>query len=292
MSTQKLIFVTGGTGKQGGAVARNLAQHGFKVKVLTRKPESSKCKGLKDLGIECVKGNLNDVDTYREYVRNAYGVFSVQTFENGVKKEIAQGKTLANLAYQFGVKHFVYSSVAGADLQSGVPHFESKFEIEEHIKKIGLPYTILRPASLYENFLFPQVKKAILKGKLPQPTNRDTVLQYVSCEDVGKVAVKAFLDPERYMQKTITLASEELSTQQVAEIFAAELNMPVAYKKLPWAVTRFILGKDVYKMFTWINKGNRMADMEQLYRFREEEDPLRLKECIGNHFKEQPRAQA
>ena len=292
MSTQQLIFVTGGTGKQGGAVARNLAKNGFKVRVLTRKPESSKCKDLKELGIECVKGNLNEVDTYREYVRNAYGIFSVQTFENGVKKEIAQGKTLANLAYQFGVKHFIYSSVAGADLQSGVPHFESKFEIEEHIKKIRLPYTILRPASLYENFLFPRVKKSILKGKLPQPANRDTILQYVSCEDVGKVAVKAFMNPDKYLNKTITLASEELSTQQVAELFAAELSKPVAYKKLPWPVTRFILGKDVYKMFTWLNKGNKMADMEQLYRFREEEDPLRLKEWIGDHFKDQPRAQA
>jgi uncharacterized protein YbjT (DUF2867 family) len=135
MTTQKLIFVTGGTGKQGGAVSRHLAQYGFKVRVLTRKPESAKCKALKEIGIECVKGNLDEVDTYREYVRHAYGVFSVQTFEKGVKKEIAQGKTLANLACQFGVKHFVYSSVAGAHLHSGIPHFESKFEIEEHIKK-------------------------------------------------------------------------------------------------------------------------------------------------------------
>lgn len=292
MSTQQLIFVTGGTGKQGGAVARNLAKQGFKVRVLTRKPESEKCRELKKLGIECVKGNLDEVDTYREYVRKAYGVFSVQTFEKGVKREITQGKTLANLAYQFGVKHFVYSSVAGANLNSGIPHFESKFEIEEHIKKIRLPYTILRPASLYENFLFPQVKRSILKGKLMQAINRETVLQYVSCEDVGKVAVKAFLDPDNYLSQTITLASEELSTQQVADLFSAELNMPVTYKKLPWAITRFILGKDVYKMFTWLNQGNRLANMEQLYKFREEEEPLRLKEWIGDHFKNQTQAQA
>lgn len=287
MSLQKLIFVTGGTGKQGGAVTRNLVAQGYAVRALTRNPKSVKCAELQQLGVECVKGNLNEVDTYREYVRNAFGVFSVQTFEKGVKREIEQGKTLANLAYQFGVKHFIYSSVAGADLHTGIPHFESKYEIEEHIKKIGLPYTILRPASLYENFLFPQVKRSILKGKLLQPTNRETLLQFVSCEDVGRMAVKAFDDPDTYLYQTITLASEALTTVQVADLFSAELNMPVAYKKLPWAVTRFILGKDVYKMFTWFNKGNNMADMEQLYHFRETQDPLRLKEWIGNHFKDQ-----
>lgn len=292
MSLQKLIFVTGGTGKQGGAVARTLVSQGFDVRVLTRNTKSIKCTELQQLGVECVKGNLDEVDTYREYVRDAYGVFSVQTFEKGVKKEIQQGKTLANLAYQFGVKHFIYSSVAGANLQTGIPHFDSKFEIEEHIKKIRLPYTILRPASLYENFLFPQVKKSIFKGKLLQPTNRETLLQYVSCEDIGKVAVKAFMDRESYLYQTITLASEELTTQQVADLFSAELNMPVAYRKLPWAVTRFILGRDVYKMFSWINKGNKMADMEQLYHFRETEDPVRLKQWIGDNFKDQPRLQA
>src|SRR5690606_15861290 len=256
----KLIFVTGGTGKQGGAVARELFKAGFQVKVLTRNPTSLKCQELKKRGIECVKGNLNEIDTYREYVRNAYGVFSVQTFEKGVKREIEQGKTLANLSSQFGVKHFVYSSVAGANLHTGIPHFESKYEIEEHIKKIGLPYTILRPASHYENFLLPQVKKSILKGKLLQPTNRETLLQFVSCEDVGRMAVKAFDDPDTYLYQTITLVSEALTTGQVADLFSAKLNMPVAYKKLPWAVTRFLLGRKVYQMFNWLNKGNKLAD--------------------------------
>src|SRR5690606_6109327 len=74
------------------AVARELFKAGFQVKVLTRNPTSLKCQELKKRCIECVKGNLNEIDTYREYVRNAYGVFSVQTFEKGVKREIEQEK--------------------------------------------------------------------------------------------------------------------------------------------------------------------------------------------------------
>ncbi|MEJ7673672.1 MAG: NmrA family NAD(P)-binding protein [Chitinophagaceae bacterium] len=40
MNTTKTIFVTGGTGNQGGDVAKNLLQNDFKVKVLTRNPVS------------------------------------------------------------------------------------------------------------------------------------------------------------------------------------------------------------------------------------------------------------
>ena len=72
---------------------------------------------------------------------------------------------LANLAKEYDVKHFLYSSVIGADLNTGIPHWESKFKIENHIKQINLPYTIIRPASLFENFLIPQVKSRIVKGK-------------------------------------------------------------------------------------------------------------------------------
>lgn len=264
MAASKLIFVTGGTGKQGGAVARNLVKNGFDVKVLTRNPESPNAKALQDLGVRLVKGNLDDVESFRQHLRDVYGIFSVQTFEKGVKKEIEQGKKLADLAEQFGVRHFIYSSVAGADRGTGIPHFESKNIIEKYIKELDLPYTILRPASLYENFLMPQVKEGILKGKFVQPVNREVVMPYLSSEDVGKAALKAFQNPEFYLNKTLTLASETLSTQEVVDLFAAELNMPMQYKKLPWFISRIFLGKTVYQMFEYLNQGNLLAQPEEI----------------------------
>jgi len=73
MTNNKTIFVTGGTGNQGGAVARNLTQQGFIVKVLTRNPNSIKSENLKKMNIEVIKGDLNNADTYREYLKNVYG---------------------------------------------------------------------------------------------------------------------------------------------------------------------------------------------------------------------------
>ena len=276
--------MTGGTGNQGGAVARNLTQQGFIVKVLTRNPTSIKSENLKKMNIEVVKGDLNNADTYREYLKNVYGIFSVQTFENGVEKEINQGITLATLAKEFGVKHFLYSSVFGANLNTGVPHMESKFKIENHVKQIGLPFTIIRPTSLFENFLIPQVKKGILKGKLVQAINRNTVLQYIAAEDIGKAAVKIFQESERYLGKTIPLATEQLSTQEVADKFSEVLNKKIEYKKLPVLITRLFLGKNLYEMFKWMTEissfQNEVVDLTN----KEFPNPVGLKTWIERNF--------
>jgi uncharacterized protein YbjT (DUF2867 family) len=285
MTENKTIFVTGGTGNQGGAVARNLAKQGFKVKVLTRNINSAKALNLKKLNIELVKGDLNDANTYREHLRGAYGIFSVQTFENGVDKEINQGITLATLGREFRTEHFLYSSVFGAHLNTGVAHMDSKIKIENYIKQTGMPFTIIRPTSLFENFLIPQVKKGILKGKLVQPIGRDTIQQYIAAEDIGKAAAKIFLNSNEYLGRIVPLASEQMSTWEVADTFSKMLNKKIEYKKLPAIITRLFLGKDLYKMFKWINEKS-IFPMEDVELTRKEfPDLLSLENWIEINFK-------
>ncbi len=285
MIKNKTIFVTGGTGNQGGAVARNLLQQGFTVKVLTRNINSTKAQNLKKLDIELVRGDLNNADSYREHLKDLHGVFSVQTFENGIEEEINQGIKLATVAKEVEVKHFLYSSVIGADLNTNVPHIESKFKIENHIKQIGLPFTIIRPTSLYENFLIPQVRKGILKGKLVQPINRDTIQQYVASEDIGKAAAKIFQNSDLYLSKTIPLATEQLSTQEVADIFSHVLNKKIEYQKLPVLITRLFLGKNLYKMFKWINEKSSFQKEDLELTHKEFPNLVRLKSWIEMNFK-------
>lgn len=284
MTNNKTIFVTGGTGNQGGAVARNLSEQGFIVKALTRNPNSIKSENLKRMNIEVVKGDLNNTDTYREHLKNIYGIFSVQTFENGVENEINQSITLATLAEEFGVKHFLYSSVFGANLNTGVAHIESKFKIENHIKQIGMPFTIIRPTSLFENFLIPQVKKGILKGKLVQAIHRNTVLQYIAAENIGKVATKIFQNSEMYLSKTIPLATEQLSTQEVADTFSEVLNKKIEYKKLPMLITKLFLGKNLYKMFKWMTEKSSFQKEDVDLTVKEFPNPVSLKTWIERNF--------
>ncbi|MCJ7466711.1 MAG: NmrA/HSCARG family protein [Maribacter sp.] len=281
----KTIFVTGATGNQGGAVAASLIVNGFKVKLLTRKPESVKAQNLQQQNAELVKGDLNDLNTFRNHLKDVDGIFSVQTFENGVDKEIKQGMDLANLAKEYRVNHLLYSSVAGADLNTGIPHFESKYKIENHIKKLGLSFTIIRGNSLFENFLIPEVKSRIQKGKLASPINKNKTQQFISAVDIGKISADIFLNKDRYVGKTITIGSEEMDMQQVAKTFSEVLGKEISYQKFPMLIARFVMGKDLYKMFKWINENDAIF-MKDLELFKKENPELTsLAEWIEINFK-------
>lgn len=232
-----------------------------------------------------VKGDLNDLNTFRNHLKDIDGIFSVQTFENGIGKEIKQGIDLANLAKDYGVNHFLYSSVAGADLNTGIPHFDSKYKIENHIKQIGLPYTIIRVNSLFENFLIPQVKSRIVKGKLASPINKNKTQQFISAVDIGEISVDIFLNKDKYLGKTITIGSEEMDMQQVANTFSEVLNKEIKYQKIPMLIARLVMGKDLYKMFTWINE-NDAVFMKDLVLFKNEHPNLTsLKQWIKLNIK-------
>ena len=268
MPAEKTIFVTGATGKQGGAVMRHCLQQGFAVIALTRNKHAAKAAFLKRANVNLVQGNLDEPSTYKEHLKNIDGIFAVLDYTQGIAREIRQGIDLANSAKEKGVKHFLYSSVIGADLPTGIPHWESKFKVESHIKQTGLTYTIIRPTFFYENFLIPQVKSRLVKGKLVMPLHKSKVQQYISTEDIGRIATQIFQHPDKYSAKTLNLASEQMDGIEAANTFSKVWNKPVRYQQLPGIITRLAMGKDLYKMFTWINNNDALfvKDLDALHR--------------------------
>lgn len=262
----KKVLVTGATGRQGGAVARHLLDRGFSVLALTRDPSKMPARELAMRGAELVRGDLNDPASLSRTLSGLYGVFSVQNFwESGAQSEIRQGIDLADIALECGVKHFVYSSVGGADRQSGLPHFESKWEIENHIREIGLPYTILRPVFFMENFEN-YVRDQILSGKLPQPLDPECALQMICVEDIGGFAAMAFEHPGKWLGKEIELAGDEKTMPQVAQIFTRLLGYTVQYLQVPWEQFRQVAGEETTKMYQWFNDYGYQADISALRR--------------------------
>src|SRR5690349_15186369 len=122
----KTIFVTGGSGNQGNAVASSLVKNGFKVRTLTRHPKNPKIQSLQNIGVEIIEGDLNDSSSYKDALTNIHGIFCVLSYDAGVDKEIRQGFRLVDLAKENRISHFVYSSVIGCNLDTGIPHWESK----------------------------------------------------------------------------------------------------------------------------------------------------------------------
>src|SRR5262245_29766781 len=132
MSTSKSILITDATGHQSGAVARPLAATGFYLHRMTRNTRRPAARAFRRLGIRIGQGDLDDAASLRRVLARKWGVYSVQNSweEGGVRREVEQGTRLAELAQEVGVVHFVYSSVQSADHDTGIPHFESKWQIE------------------------------------------------------------------------------------------------------------------------------------------------------------------
>ena len=264
MST-KTILVTGATGQQGGAVARHLLkQPSFAVRALTRDSGKPAPRALAESGAEVIRGDLDDPASVSRALEGVYGVFSVQNFmEAGFDGEIRQGKLIADAAKAAGVQHFVYSSVVSADRHTGLPHFESKWQIEMHIGEGGLSHTILRPAFFMQNW-YSYMREPILNGTLPLPLNPQTSLQQISVDDIGAFAALAFQNPSKWHGRTIELAGEELTMLRVAELLTRTLGRPVKYVQVPWEQFRQNAGEEMTKMYRWFNDVGYHVDMTGL----------------------------
>ncbi|MCU7511965.1 MAG: NmrA/HSCARG family protein [Ignavibacteria bacterium] len=259
----RIIFVTGATGKQGGAVANHLQKEGFQVKALTRTPDSEPARRLKDKGIEVVVGDLYNPSSFRQHIRDAYGVFAVQNFwEHGYQGEVEQGKALVDAVKDSSVEHFVYSSVASCTHKTGLAHFESKKEIEDYIKEKKLTYTIFRPVFFMENFI--GMRNEIFAGKLVSAMDENVPLQMIAVDDVGAFATQAFSNPDIYKGKEIELAGDSKTFPEAASILSGELGEPVSYVKLSLKEYENIVGKEMAQMVDWFNRVGYDVNIEAL----------------------------
>ncbi len=267
MAETKLILVTGATGQQGGAVARSLLRQGQKVRVLTRNPE--KAAALAKAGAEVVKGDLTDAASLATSLHGVHGVFAMSTpFEQGqggMEAEVRQGLMMADAAKGAGVAHYVYTSVGGVERRTGIPHFETKWQVEEHIRTIGLPATILRPVFFMENFgtFF---LAGVLQGVLVLPMKPETKLQMIAVKDVGEFGAAAFLRPRDFLGQAIELAGDELTMPEAVAHLSRTTGRRIQFQQLPDDQAEAAMGHDLATMFRWFNTVGYEGDIQGLTR--------------------------
>lgn len=261
----KIILVTGATGKQGGAAVRHLLTSGFKVRALTRKPDSPRAEALRKQGVDVVKGNLNDIASMDTSVNGVYGIFAVTNFwEFGTgKKEVAQNKNLTDLAKKHGVQHYVLASIARCDDNPNLAHFVTKYECEKQIKAAGLPYTFLRAVYFMDN-LKPKGQGATFHWAiLPSTLGDKTTLQMISTEDIGWFSANAFLHPEQYLNKTLDIAGDEVTYSQLHSAYKKVFNAePEKSDFMKFMLMNMM--PEIKKMFVWYRNPVFKADIKQL----------------------------
>src|SRR5215213_1250199 len=265
-NAQRLIVVTGATGKQGGAVARSLLDRGFRIRAFTRNPQKPEAQALAARGAEVVQGDMEeDRSAMERALEGAYGVFSVQNYwETGYDGEVQQGKTFADAAKAAGVEHVVYSSVGSAHRQTGLSHFESKWEVENHVRELDLRYTILRPVFFMQNW--EMMRRMVLGGTLAQPLDPDKPFQQVAVEDTGALAAIAFERPDEWIGREVDLCGDEQTMPEIAETFGRVIGREVNYYQVPWDQFEEQMGEEVTVMYRWFNDVGYEADIEALRR--------------------------
>ena len=266
-SRNKTVLVLGATGHQGGATARALVARGFAVKALTRDPDKPAAQALVTLGVSVVKGDIDEPRLLLEAMHGVDGVFSVHTpyGPGGVSHETQAGIAVADAAKVSGVAHLVYSSVGGAERGTGIPHFESKYLVEQHIRAAGLHATILRPVFFMENFAQSGPKEVGGELVLRIALSPETRLQMIAVRDIGVFAALAFEGREGIAGRTVEIAGDELSMTALAQTFAAAAGRPVQLQRQPIAELE-ARSAETAKMFGWFEASGYRADLAALRR--------------------------
>ena len=264
MGQKLVVVVTGGTGQQGGAVVKSLLERGHEVRAVTRNVDSARARELASAGVTLVHASLEDTAALTRALDGATSLFAMTSpFEGGTQVETRQGVSAANAAKAAGV-HLVFTSVGSADRQTGVPHFDSKYEVERHIARIGMRATILAPVYFMENLYFgkEQLAKGIYATPLP-PTRK---LAQVAVADIGAVAVRLLEDPDRFAGKRFDLGSDELTGNEVVSVLSRVTGRPFNYFQIPLDVIRQRMGEDATRMYEWFDRVGYTVDRAALRR--------------------------
>lgn len=252
MREERTVLVTGATGKQGGAVARALLKSRHRVVAMTRWPEQA--RELARLGARVVQADFDDDEALLDAMTGVDAVFAMSTpGEGGVEAEVRQGENLAEAAVAAGIRHFIYTSVASANRRTGIPHFETKHKIEQYVRELGLPWTMLRPVFFMENFKTDWFMRSLRQGCLRAPMHPKIALQMISVSDIGEFAASAFSEPERFIGTEIELAGDALTFPEAARILSEAMGAAVLFEPIPEDQAEPEVGRDLALMYRWFN---------------------------------------
>jgi uncharacterized protein YbjT (DUF2867 family) len=268
-SETKTVLVAGATGGQGGAVARTLLGRGHTVHALTRKPGSDAAAGLLEFGALPVRGDFDDPASLAAALapggRPVDALFAMSTpFDGGAEAEARQGRALVDAAARAGVGHVVYSSVASADRRTGVPHFDSKYAVEQHLAALGVPWTVLGPVQFLDGVAGGWTRGLVAAGKFVLPLDGARPLQVVALADLGRVAARVIERPAAFAGRRIDVAADELTPARMAQFLAAASGHPVRHDAADLAAFGVDAESASAKQMRWLSEVGYRADLAAL----------------------------
>jgi uncharacterized protein YbjT (DUF2867 family) len=234
-SYKPVIAVAGATGVQGGATARALLRAGHSVRALTRKPTSASAIRLRQLGAQVAYADLTERYSLDTALAGATALFAVTTpFETDVDMEVKEGVTLLDAAAATGtVNHIVFTSAANADRATRIPHFDSKYHIEQHLAALGVRWTVIAPAAFMDQYAEEWTLQGLRGGIFGRPMPGGKPLALIASEDIGTFAALALSWPDEFDERRIDIASDERTGHEIAAILGAACGRDVSFREFP-----------------------------------------------------------
>ncbi len=240
---------------------RELLARGHSVRALTRKPASAGAAALAARGVTIVTGDFEDQGSLERAARGVDTVFAMLTpFESGATTETREGINIVRAAAAVGVSHLVYSSVAGADRGTGIPHFDSKFEVEKEIRRSAVPFTIVAPVFFMENFLADWMAAGIARGSIAMALPATRRLQQIAVADIAQFNALVIERRGSFLGKRIDIASDELTSATVAATIGEASGRRIEYTALAIDAVRQ-QNDDLARMFEWFDRVGYDADI-------------------------------
>ncbi|WP_121742679.1 NmrA/HSCARG family protein [Natronorubrum halophilum] len=260
------VLVTGCTGNQGGSVVEHLLESDadFDVRGLTRDASSERARELSNRGVTMVEGDLNDRESLAPHVADVDAVFAVTNFWTvGYEQQVQQGKNVAAVAAEEGVDQFVLSGVGSHEKETGVPHFDSAWEIDQHAQDLDLPLTVLQPVFFFQN-LEAFAEDVVKDGQIALPLEEGVSLQMIDTDDVGRAAAVAFENREEFVGERVELAGDEKTLAETAEVLSEVTGRDVEPVHVPIEDAYDSFGEEFTVMCEWFNEVGYSADIPAL----------------------------
>jgi uncharacterized protein YbjT (DUF2867 family) len=224
---------------------------GFTARAIARDVNSDKAKALAALGAGVVAANVDDPASLAKAFAGVHGAFCVTFFWDhfSPEKEMAQAKAMADAAKAAGVQHVVWSTLEDTRKwvpltddrmptllgKYKVPHFDAKGESNTFFTATGVPTTLLLTSFYWDNFVgFGMGPKKGPDGVLgiTMPMG-DKKLPGIAAEDIGRCAFGVFKQGASFRGKTVGIAGDHVTGQQMAAALGKAIGQPVRYNDVP-----------------------------------------------------------
>lgn len=235
-----MILVAGATGVLGSDIVRRLRAEGRPVRALVRRTSAAdKVAALREIGAETVEGDLKDRSSLDVAVRGVDAVISTVTTiltsqpgDSFAETDGAGSRNLVDAAKAAGVRQFVFVSFDTSRVPDS-PLTAAKRDVEEHLERSGLTYTILQPGPFIESWLGPFLfaDPATATAKVYGEGTRG--LRYIAVSDVAAMAVKALSVPTARNAKIRFGGPEPVSQREAVRMFEEEFGKPFSVTEIP-----------------------------------------------------------